>query len=220
MRLQRLKALVNSTSDPSFAVDGSGLISAWNGAAEKYFAVVESAVLGQPCYRIVQGTDECGVVCGPHCSIMQAMRQQRLVGNFDLMVQTPVGNKWCNVAVLRADVGNSEERHALHVVREIDFRKRIELLMHDFIGNQLGLPPAKLKELASLKRSSLRDAGLSAREQEILKLIAKGVTTKSVALQLGISPSTVNNHIQHVLNKLGASNRLDAIRRAERSGLV
>ena len=220
MRRQSLKNLVDSTSDPSFAVDGSGHIVAWNSAAEKYFAVTATDALGQSCSRIVQGTDECGAVCGVHCSTMQAMRQQRLIGSFDLMIQTPTGKKWCNIATLRADLDNSDLPCAVHVVREIEFRKRIELLMHDFVRSQLGLSAAKLKDLATLKRSSLLDSGLSAREQEVLKLIAKGAKTKSVALQLGISPSTVNNHVQHVLGKLGASNRLDAIRRAERSGLI
>jgi DNA-binding NarL/FixJ family response regulator len=55
---------------------------------------------------------------------------------------------------------------------------------------------------------------------EVLRLLAKGETTESIADQLSISRTTVNNHIQHILHKLNAHTRLEAIRRAEHAGLI
>jgi DNA-binding CsgD family transcriptional regulator len=46
------------------------------------------------------------------------------------------------------------------------------------------------------------------------------VRNKNIAKQLQISPTTVNNHIQHILKKLNAHTRLEALRRAERAGLI
>jgi DNA-binding NarL/FixJ family response regulator len=50
--------------------------------------------------------------------------------------------------------------------------------------------------------------------------LAKGVTTAAIAERLGISRTTVNNHVQHILHKLNAHSRLEAIRRAEHAGLI
>jgi DNA-binding NarL/FixJ family response regulator len=53
-------------------------------------------------------------------------------------------------------------------------------------------------------------AGLSEREVEVLRLIARGQTVKQIAPQLGISTKTVDSHIQHVYTKIGVSTRAGA----------
>jgi HD-GYP domain-containing protein (c-di-GMP phosphodiesterase class II) len=50
-------------------------------------------------------------------------------------------------------------------------------------------------------------AGLTAREAQVLRLAALGLTTRQVADQLGISPKTADHHIQHVYTKIGVSTR-------------
>jgi HD-GYP domain-containing protein (c-di-GMP phosphodiesterase class II) len=50
-------------------------------------------------------------------------------------------------------------------------------------------------------------AGLTAREVEVLGLVARGLTTKAVAAHLVISPKTVDSHIQHIYTKIGVSTR-------------
>jgi PAS domain S-box-containing protein len=52
--------MAESTSDGAFAVDGEGLIVAWNRAAEALFALPASEAMGRHCGEIVQGADECG----------------------------------------------------------------------------------------------------------------------------------------------------------------
>ena len=71
--------------------------------------------------------------------------------------------------------------------------------------------------MISSTRAPAKDAQLSARELEILRGLARGQSSKS-ATQLHISTTTVNNHVQHILKKLNAHNRLEAIRRAEHAG--
>jgi HD-GYP domain-containing protein (c-di-GMP phosphodiesterase class II) len=50
-------------------------------------------------------------------------------------------------------------------------------------------------------------AGLTTRETEVLRLIARGMTTKAVAEELVISPKTADSHIQHIYTKIGVSTR-------------
>jgi predicted ATPase/DNA-binding NarL/FixJ family response regulator len=58
------------------------------------------------------------------------------------------------------------------------------------------------------KRPRVRsDEGLSAREQEIARLVAEGLTNKEVAAQLQLSVRTVESHVRHALAKLGLANR-------------
>jgi DNA-binding NarL/FixJ family response regulator len=61
---------------------------------------------------------------------------------------------------------------------------------------------------------------LTAREREVLGLLAEGLPNKSIAAALGISDQTVKFHVAAIIGKLGAANRTDAVRRAVRRGLV
>jgi DNA-binding NarL/FixJ family response regulator len=60
---------------------------------------------------------------------------------------------------------------------------------------------------------------LTAREQEVLALIARGYSNKRIALDLGIAEKTVKTHVGHVLAKLGVSDRTQAAVHAVRTGL-
>lgn len=55
-------------------------------------------------------------------------------------------------------------------------------------------------------------AGLTARETQVLRLIAEGATTREVSERLFISAKTADNHIQHIYTKLGVTNRANATR--------
>jgi two-component system, NarL family, response regulator LiaR len=61
---------------------------------------------------------------------------------------------------------------------------------------------------------------LTARESEVLELIAAGYANKRIALRLEISEKTVKNHVGHLLEKLGVSDRTQAALLAVREGLV
>ena len=61
---------------------------------------------------------------------------------------------------------------------------------------------------------------LTAREIEVLELLAEGLPNKAIAGRLGISDQTVKFHVASLSGKLGAANRTDAVRRAVRRGLI
>jgi two-component system nitrate/nitrite response regulator NarL len=62
--------------------------------------------------------------------------------------------------------------------------------------------------------------GLTAREREVLALLAEGLTNKAIAARLGISEHTAKFHVNAILGKLGAGSRAAAIVKAARLGLV
>jgi HD-GYP domain-containing protein (c-di-GMP phosphodiesterase class II) len=63
-------------------------------------------------------------------------------------------------------------------------------------------------------------AGLTAREVEVLRLMARGLQTKQIGAELHITPKTVGHHIQHIYAKIGASNRVGASIFATEHGLL
>ena len=63
-------------------------------------------------------------------------------------------------------------------------------------------------------------AGLTAREVDVLRLLARGLSSTEIAARLVISPKTVRNHIEHIYTKIGASSRATASLFAMRHGLL
>lgn len=61
---------------------------------------------------------------------------------------------------------------------------------------------------------------LTPREEEVLALLADGLTNRAIARQLAISENTVKFHVQSLLGKLDAQSRTDAVVRATRLGLL
>jgi DNA-binding CsgD family transcriptional regulator len=68
--------------------------------------------------------------------------------------------------------------------------------------------------------SSARETPLSAREAEVLRLVAQGLSSKAIGRRLFLSPSTVNHHLTAVFNKLGVDTRTQAVAVATKRGLL
>lgn len=63
-------------------------------------------------------------------------------------------------------------------------------------------------------------AGLTARQQDVLALLAEGMTTARIAERLHLSPRTVDNHVADILTRLGVTSRREAVVAATRKGWV
>ena len=63
-------------------------------------------------------------------------------------------------------------------------------------------------------------AGLTGREVEVLRLLARGMSSRQIAEQLVISPKTARNHIEHIYTKIGATSRVTASLFAVQHGLL
>lgn len=79
---------------------------------------------------------------------------------------------------------------------------------------------ALAEELSQTKERNRKAETLTAREVEVLQLLAFGHTNKDIAEQLFISPDTVKTHLEHIFEKLGASDRTAAVAEALRRHLI
>jgi DNA-binding NarL/FixJ family response regulator len=83
------------------------------------------------------------------------------------------------------------------------------------------LPPAVARTLvAASRRPSAPEPSLTAREREVIALVAAGHTNQQIATRLGVSERTARTHVSNILTKLGLSSRTQAALWAERHGLT
>ena len=86
--------------------------------------------------------------------------------------------------------------------------------------------PAAIRELAARHSpaeatgGALDDEGLTEREADVLRLIAQGLSNAEIAAQLIVSLETVKTHVAHVLTKLDARDRTQAVIRAYQTGFI
>jgi DNA-binding NarL/FixJ family response regulator len=78
------------------------------------------------------------------------------------------------------------------------------------------LPPP----LAAALEAQSEAQTLSKREIEVLELVARGLSNKQIAYALDITDTTAKNHVQHILQKLGAQDRTQAATAAIQRGII
>ena len=153
----------------------------------------DRAIDGRPCYEVMRALDRRnGVQCRPDCTEVTAARCGR----------TPRGSSlW--------DVSCQQPRPITTLVEERD-----------------GFPPLiihVLREAENPAASHLMYAppeGLTRRQVEALRLLARGMAPREIARTLNVSPVTVRNHIQTAMERLDAHTRLEAVMLATRGGLL
>jgi two-component system NarL family response regulator len=95
-------------------------------------------------------------------------------------------------------------------------RAQIVQAIHAVAQGELHFPKGIAARIADREGRT----GLSPREQDVLIMISKGLTNKEIAHALLISQFTVRNHINHILEKLEATDRTEAVSIAMQQGVI
>jgi DNA-binding NarL/FixJ family response regulator len=107
-----------------------------------------------------------------------------------------------------------------HLTKDRPFDEVVEGVRAAALGEIL-FAPSELQRLLLERESRPRPLEpLTARELEVLQLLAEGASTTQASEQLGISSATLRAHVQAILRKLGAHSRLEAVAEAARLGVI
>ena len=221
-RLEFLRELLDRAADGAYIVDQDQRIAAWNKSAEQILGFKAQEIVGMNCFAVLGGhTDGGCVVCRRGCLPYTAGRRGELVPTFDAQMRTASGYPlWVNVTIIAMPTtdGSSEPDVVIHFFREVEAKKRAETFAKDVAGWVRQLRLEASDHVASDIRAC--DVGLTEREIQVLRQLSHGADTDNIAKQLVIDRSTVRNHIQRILHKLGVHSRLEAVTYAREHGLL
>jgi two-component system, NarL family, response regulator len=102
-----------------------------------------------------------------------------------------------------------------YVIKGMPYQTLVDALLRVHTGGRF-LPPPVARALAS----RVPDSDLSAREREVLQLMAGGNSNKQIASVLGITEATVKSHVSTILQRLDVQDRTQAVVTALQRGLV
>jgi PAS domain S-box-containing protein len=205
-----LDRALEQTGDGAFAIDGCGRIRLWNRAAESIMGFPAREVLRRSCCDVFAARDAYdNRLCHSGCYLRGLVRAREAVRSFDMKTRTKASEAiWLNVSVLPIPSGNSDGAIPVHLFRDVTATKTLLMLVHERLArpaHREGSPPTSV---------------LTRREVDVLRLVSEGLSTKQAAERLHVSPTTLRNHVQHILSRLGVHSRLEAVAYAHRNGLV
>lgn len=221
----KLEQALNRVGDGVCAVSSDGRVLFWNRAAERILGHTARDITGRSCCEVFAGRDEHGNrVCHQGCHVMTLVGMQEPVQHFDMLTRARDGRSvWLDMSIMSLPRETAPNGHGnghtnghangfilLHFFRDVTASK--ELL--DVVRERYAAPPAAAEGAID------GAVALTRREVEVLRLVAQGSRTKAVAEKLHVSPATVRNHVQNILGKLGAHNRLEAVAYATRHRLL
>jgi DNA-binding NarL/FixJ family response regulator len=125
------------------------------------------------------------------------------------------------IVVLTTSEGDVEVRRALkagaqaYVLKSMPAKQIVDVIRQVHAGKKC-IPP----EIAAGLAEHLGDESLSEREIEVLRHVAAGNRNRDIAEKLFIAEETVKVHMKHIMGKLGANDRTQAIAMAVRRGII
>lgn len=200
-----------------FAIDSADRIVLWNKRAEELLGKPARAVLGKLCYDVIGGRDAQGnIYCYRNCPVAFQAREKQSepVARFPLRIPGSDGKeRWVEMSLFAIPSYHPALSTVVHVVRE---GKKTS----SSLEKKLGKEAASHDPLWPMTSSEGEPVALTEREQEVLRCLARGMTTAGIAKKLAIAPVTVRNHIQSILQRLDVHSKLAAVVYAYRHQLI
>jgi len=202
------------TADGMFCVDWDQRIVQWSESAERVIGLKANDVVGRSCYEVIGGIRLFAYpYCQPDCPVLANARRRRTTRDFDVRIESGDEQRWLNVSIVLTEGSERKPPLVMHLVRDVTERRSVDSLSAAAIRDEKTPNGRVPKEAGAV-------SPLSRREEQVIRLLAHGYSTPSVAEALGLSPVTVRNHITRAMSKLGVHSRLDAVIRAARYGIV
>jgi PAS domain S-box-containing protein len=192
-----------------FAIDGADRIILWNKSCETLLGLPARRALGKPCYEVLCGKDtNDNLYCHRNCPVAYQARQTKddPVNRFTMTVKTGDGK--------RKKVSSS-------LFSIPSYHPALTTVVHVLRPETAAMAAAGEPEpLTPIENAEGEVIALTAREKEILRCLAQGMSTPAVAKKLSIARVTVRNHVQNILQKLNVHSKLEAVVLAHKHQLI
>lgn len=202
--LGALFAALTLSPEPVFVTDRQNHIVCWNQSAAHLLGYSEEEAVGSGCGSLLEGCDvNENRYCSDNCPVTQMATRSETVHHFDLRLRAKDGTPVVvDVSILTFVVDPADGFFLAHVLTPSGRSSAAPL--------SVSSPPHD--QLVSVRHSSdVRARKLTAREVEVLAMLAAGRTTPEVAERLHISTLTARNHIQNILDKLEVHSKAEAV---------
>jgi len=213
--MPNLSELFFQSVDGVFAVDAKQRIIFWNTACEQLFGISSKVAIGRPCSEVVRGKDTFGdTFCRGGCCVARLTEGYNAPRTFPLRVPDKRGEQLnLSVSILLVPSPQKDMWTCVHLLHRGEATETLEALEY---------PSARVKRdwAGENEDRGQESALLTAREQEVVELLAEGLATSVISKLLNISPVTVRNHLQHIQAKLGVHSQVETVAYAYRHNLV
>jgi PAS domain S-box-containing protein len=199
--------------DVVFVTDRWNHIVFWNDAARLLLGFTNEEAVGADCNDLLSGCDSFGNrYCSEDCPVMRIANRGEVVRNFALNLRAKDGSSIVtSVSVLQLRAAAPDDYLLAHIVRLSDTDVRAPI--------QSANPP-RPRVVIARESADARARRLTAREVEVLGMLAAGRTTPEIAENLHISQLTARSHIQNILEKLEVHSKAEAVAFAFQKNLI
>ena len=186
--------IVFSSGEALMALGPDLRVDAWNEELASLTGIPAAEAIGLPCWEVLGGVDERGAaICHTGCPSAQLAREGRPIPSRRILIRTAEGRK--QVAV------------TMSTIAAVDAN-----------GGAVGLH--LFRATPDAESEPAPESHLTARQHEVLALIAEGAPAKAIATRLGVADATARNHIRAILLQLGCHSQLEALAEARRRRLL
>jgi DNA-binding CsgD family transcriptional regulator len=166
--------------------------------------------------------------CHAGCTVQRSVKRGVLTQSIEMQARTKSGYEvWLNTSVFTFERKN--RRFSIHLLRDMTGQEHTKEALESFLdtlhsygvadGNGKSAGDSSPHVQGSRSQAS-PVAHLTRREIQVLQLLGEGLSTRALARRLGVSPFTVQRHIETILLKTGLHTQAQAVAYAYRVGLL
>ncbi len=196
--------------------DREARITSWSSAAQRLLGFTAEEMLGKRFFDAVGARDTFGNrFCSRGCGFHDMVLAGESVRTFEMQVTDSKGALVRTFVSVAAEGGHRKGSLIYHL--RLDLRRLTDRRHASDRRRLRGLGRGAVDPMSN---GAAVAWGLSPREIQVLRCLAGGGDTEEISSQLGISATTVRNHVQRLLRKLSVHGRLEAIALAYRHKII